>query len=120
MADARNEARWNSKVTRSDLVSDEPIQEGSRFQTVNRGQVYDATVTRYERPTRITFEVTGKQMDITTTFTFAAKAQGTVLNGDFDFRPKGVLKLMFPLMRPMIRGDLPRQMASFAKFCTNG
>lgn len=120
MADVRNEVRWNSKVTRSDLVSGEPIQRGSRFETVNRGQVYDSTITEYERPTRLTFEVTGKQMDITTTFTFAANAQGTVLHGDFDFRPKGLLKVVFPLMRPMIRGDLPKQMRSFAEFCTKG
>ena len=120
MADARNEVRWNSKVTRSDLVSGEPIQQGSRFQTINRGQVYDATITEYERPTRIKFEVTGKQMDITTTFTFAPHVRGTVLDGDFDFRPKGFLKVIFPLMAPMIRGDLPKQMGSFAEFCSKG
>jgi hypothetical protein len=117
MADARNEVQWNSKVSRSDLVSGEPIRQGSRFQTVNRGQKYDATVTEYERPSRITFEVTGKQMDITTTFVFAPHAGGTLLRGEFDFRPKGFLKVVFPLMRPMIRSDLPKQMGSFASFC---
>lgn len=120
MADARNEVRWNSKVTRSDLVGDQPIGKGSHFQTVNRGQVYDATITEYERPTRISFEVTGKQMDITTAFTFKASPQGTLLQGDFDFHPKGFLKVVFPLMRPMIRSDLPRQMGSFADFCKKG
>ena len=120
MADARNEVHWNSKVSRSDLVGNEPIQQGTRFQTVNRGQTYDATITEYERPSRLTFEVTGKQMDIITTFTFSDGADSTVLGGDFDFRPKGLLKAIFPLMRPMIRGDLPKQMASFAKFCTKG
>ena len=120
MADARNEVQWNSKVTRSELRSGEPVQKGSRFQTVNRGQTYDATITEYERPSRITFEVTGKQMDITTTFTFAPDAQGTLMRGEFDFRPKGVLKLLFPLMRPMIRSDLPKQMGSFADFCLKG
>jgi hypothetical protein len=119
MADARHEVHWNSKVTRSELVGGDPIDKGSRFQTVNRGQVYDATITDYERPRRITFKVTGKQMDIITTFTFAENAQGTVLHGNFDFRPRGFLKVMFPLMRPMIRGDLPKQMASFARFCTD-
>jgi len=118
MVDVRNEVHWNSKVTRSELLSDEPIGQGSRFQTVNRGQLYDATITEYERPTRITFEVTGKQMDITTTFTFTENSQGTALHGEFDFRPKGLLKVIFPLMRPMIRGDLPKQMGSFAAFCT--
>jgi len=120
MADARNEVRWNSKVTRSDLVSGEPVQQGSRFQTVNRGQTYDATITEYQRPSRLTFEVTGKQMDITTTFTFSADGQGTLLRGEFDFRPKGLLRVMFPVMRPMIRGDLPNQMESFSTFCNKG
>jgi len=117
MADARNEVRWNSKVSRSDLMSGEPVQRGARFQTVNRGQPYDAIITEFERPSRVSFEVTGKQMDITTTFTFAPGGPGTVLRGEFDFRPKGFLKVLFPLMRPMIRGDLPKQMGSFAEFC---
>jgi len=117
MADARNEVQWNSKVTRSELVSAEPVQQGSRFQTVNRGQAYDATITEYDRPARVTFEVTGKQMDITTTFTFTGEAEGSVVHGTFDFRPKGALKIAFPVMRPMIRGDLPKQMESFARYC---
>lgn len=117
MADARNEMHWNSKVTRSDLVSEEPVQQGSRFQTVNRGQLYDATITEYDRPNRVSFEVTGKQMDITTTFTFAADGSGSVVHGTFDFRPKGMLKVVFPVMRPMIRGDLPKQLERFAAFC---
>ena len=116
MADARNETKWNSKVTRSDLVGNEPISQGSTFQTVNRGQTYDATITDYQRPTRLTFEVTGRQMDITTTFVFRAEGGATILDGSFDFRPKGLLKVVFPLMRPMIKGDLPKQMASFADF----
>jgi hypothetical protein len=119
MADARNETKWNSKVTRSELVSGEPIGRGSRFETVNRGQTYDATITEYDRPSRITFEVTGKQMDITSTFTFTGDAQGTALQGAFDFRPKGALKVLFPLIRPMIKRDLPKQMQSFSAFCTS-
>jgi hypothetical protein len=120
MADARNEVNWNSKVTRSVLIGGEPVQQGTRFQTINRGQTYDAVITEYERPSRLTFAVTGKQMDITTRFTFSETTEGTALRGEFDFRPKGFLKVMFPLMRPMIRGDLPKQMASFAKFLTKG
>jgi len=118
MADARNETRWNSKVTRSDLMSDEPIGQGSRFQTVNRGQPYEAEITEYDRPSTVTFEVTGKQMDITTTFVFVADKDGTAVHGEFDFRPKGLLKIMFPLMRPMIRRDLPKQMESFSQYCS--
>jgi Polyketide cyclase / dehydrase and lipid transport len=104
-------------VTRSELVSDEPVGPGSRFVTVNRGQEYDATITTYEPPERLGFEVTGKQMEITATFTFAAVDGGTELTGRFDFRPKGVMKLIFPLVRPMIRRDLPKQSAGFKTLC---
>ena len=72
MADARNEPQWNSQVSRSELLSSEPIAEGSRFETVNRGQTYEATITTFDRPSRLTFEVTGKGMDITATFAFTA------------------------------------------------
>src|SRR3954447_14994332 len=71
MADARNEPRWNSQVSSSELVGDGPVGPGSRFRTANRRQPYDATITTYERPGRLVFEVTGRVMDITASFSFA-------------------------------------------------
>ena len=117
MADARNESTWNSQVSRSELLSGEPVGSGSRFLVVNRGQEYTGTISAYERPTRLVFEVTGKPMDITGSFTFGADGDGTALDAEFDFRPKGAMKLLFPLMTPMVRRDLPRQLASFGAFC---
>ena len=38
MADSRNEPRWNSQVSTTELVSDEPVAQGSEFTTVNRGR----------------------------------------------------------------------------------
>jgi hypothetical protein len=32
-------------------------------------------------------------------------------------RPKGFMKLIFPLMKPAVQKDLPRQMQSFKTFC---
>ena len=116
MADARNETEWNSRVSRSQLLSDEPIGEGSQFETVNRGQPYRATITTYERPSRLAFEVTGKNMDITTSFEFAVTPEGTTNHAVFDFRPKGFLKGIFPLMRPLIAKDGPKQAENFARF----
>ncbi|HEY5059810.1 MAG TPA: SRPBCC family protein [Gaiellaceae bacterium] len=117
MADARNETRWNSQVSRSDLVGDEPIREGSRFATVNRGKEYTATIRTYDKPNRLVFEVAGAPMDITATFTFRANGEKTALKGQFDMRPKGFLKAIFPLMKPVIRKDLAKQSQSFKRFC---
>jgi uncharacterized protein YndB with AHSA1/START domain len=117
MADARNEPAWNSQVSSSELVSDGEVGPGSRFVTVNRGKPYDATITTYERPGRLVFEVTGKPLDITASFTVTPRGAGSRVESRFDFRPKGGMKLMFPLMQPAIRTDVATQSESFRRFC---
>jgi uncharacterized protein YndB with AHSA1/START domain len=120
MADARNETHWNSKVTRSEMVSDGPVGQGTKFTTVNRGKPYPSVISTYDRPNLLVFEVSGKQMDITTTFTFKAAGDRTAVESEFDFRPKGFTKVMFPVMKSLIRKDLAEQSASFARFCEAG
>ena len=84
---------------------------------MNSGQEYNGTISLYERPRRVAFDVTGKHMDLTGSFTFAADSEGTILDAQFDFRPKGPMKLVFALMAPLVRRDLRRQLASFSVFC---
>jgi hypothetical protein len=120
MADARYEPEWNTQVSRSDLVSDGPVGQGSRFVTVNRGKPYDATITTAQRPGLLVFEVTGGAFDITTSFAVTAAAAGSHVVSEFDFRPKGAMKLMFPLMGSAIRKDLARQSQNFKQFCERG
>jgi uncharacterized protein YndB with AHSA1/START domain len=110
MADARNEATWNGPVSQAELINDEPVGLGSRFLVTNRRQEYVGTITRHQRPHHVTFQVTGKQLDITGTFTFTADHDGTALDAESDFRPKRAMKLLFPLIAPLIRRDLPRQL----------
>jgi Polyketide cyclase / dehydrase and lipid transport len=117
MADARNEPDWNTQVSRSELLSDEPVGQGSRFRTVNRGKPYDATITTARRPELLVFEVTGGAFDITTSFAITAAGAGAHVVSEFDFRPKGAMKLILPLMQSAIRKDLARQSQNFRQFC---
>jgi hypothetical protein len=117
MADARNEPRWNGQVSSSELVSDEPVREGSVFKTINRGQEYTATITAYDRPSHVAFDVTGKMMDIAVTFDFHGHGDHTHAAGSFDMNPKGFAKVLFPLLSMLIRRDLPKQMDSFRSMC---
>lgn len=117
LADARNEPAWNSQVTRSELLSDQPIGQGSRFVTVNRGKPYDSTITTHRLPDQLVFEVTGKQLDITVAFTITPRGDGSHVVGDYDFRPKGAMKVMFPMMQPAVRKDLATQSQNFVRFC---
>ena len=117
MADARNEEEWNSQVTSSELVTDEPIGAGTRFVTINRGQAYDATITTYDRPNEVGFDVVGKTLEIVGTFRFADAGGGTVVRATFDMQPKGYMKVMLPLMAPLVRRDFPKQLNTFKEFC---
>ncbi len=116
LADLRNEPQWNSQVTNAELRSDEPIKLGSRFSIVNGGRPYDVTITTFEPPSRLVFEASGRP-DLTIEYTLTPTADGTDLESDFDFRPTGALKLLFLLLAPVIRRNVPKQYASLKALC---
>jgi uncharacterized protein YndB with AHSA1/START domain len=116
LADLRNEQQWNSRVTTAELRSAEPIALGSRFAIVNGGTPYDVTITRYDRPSRLVFEASGKP-DLTIACALTRRGEETELESDFDFRPRGVLKVVFPLLAPVIRRNVPKQFASLKALC---
>ena len=116
LADLRNDTEWNSRVSSAELKSAEPIGPGSRFAIVNGGTPYDVTITTYERPSRLVLEATGKP-ELTIAYTLTPTNEGTDLESDFDFRPSGVLKALFPLLAPVIRRDVPKQYASLKARC---
>jgi hypothetical protein len=118
LADLRNDTSWNSRISSAELRSDEPITLGSRFAIVNGGASYDVTITTHDRPGRLVLEARGKP-DLTIAYTLASIDEGTDLQSDFDFRPEGAQKLLFGLLAPVIRRDVPKQFASFKAFCEN-
>ena len=116
LADVRNETQWNTRVSSAELRSDEPVELGSRFGLVNGGASYDVTITAYDRPSRLVFEASGKP-DLTITYTLIATPDGAELKSELDFRPKGSLKLLFPLLAPVIRRDVRKQYGSLKALC---
>jgi uncharacterized protein YndB with AHSA1/START domain len=116
LADLRNDTQWNRRVSRAELLSPEPIGLGSRFAIVNGGTPYDVTITTYERPSRLVLEASGKP-DLTIACALTRRGEDTELESDFDFRPRGFLKVLFPLLGPVIRRDVPKQFASLKALC---
>jgi hypothetical protein len=117
MADARNEPAWNSRVTRTELISEEPIGPGTEFTTTNRGQEYVAIITTYDRPAKLAFKLVGHALEISASMDFADSADGTRLTGRFNLQPKGFMKLIMPLTAGAVRKDFPKQLTSFKAFC---
>ena len=121
LADLRNEPQWNSRVStaelrNTELRNTESIGQGSRFAIVNGGTPYDVTITTYDRASRLVLEASGKP-DLTIAYTFTPTGDGTQLESDFDFRPRGALKLVFALLGPVIRRDVGKQFASLKALC---
>jgi hypothetical protein len=82
-----------------------------------RGRPYDSALTTCRRPERVVFEATGGAFDITAAFTITPRAEGSHVMSEFDFRPKGVMKVIFPLMQSAVRKDLAKQSQSVKRFC---
>jgi uncharacterized protein YndB with AHSA1/START domain len=116
LADVRNDTQWNSRVSSAELRSPEPIGLGSRFAMVNGGSSYDVTITTYDRPSRLVLEAHGKP-ELTIAYTLTPVDGGSDLDSDFEFRPAGAQKLLFALVGPLIRREIPRQFASLKAFC---
>ena len=116
LADIRNETQWNSRVSSAELRSTEPIGVASRFAIVNGGTAYDVTITTHDRPSSLAFEASGNSA-LTIAYALTPTDEGTELESAFDFRPKGHLKVLFSLLAPVIRRDVPKQYASFKRFC---
>jgi uncharacterized protein YndB with AHSA1/START domain len=116
LADLRNETQWNHRVTSAELRSAEPVELGSRFAIVNGGTSYDVTITTHDRPSRLVFEASGNP-DLTIAYTFTPTDDGMELQSEFDFRPRGFLKVLFTVLAPVIRRDVPKQYASLKAQC---
>jgi hypothetical protein len=98
VADSRNEPSFNSNMTSCELLTPEPVGEGSRFRAVMRGRTtMDVTLTEFERPRRLGSRTTSPQMETTGTITFSWDGTATTMCWDWQVRSKGWLRLLGPL-----------------------
>ena len=116
IADARHEPEWNSQVSSTELRSREPIGAGSQFTIVNRGEAFDAVIAAHDRPNALEFRAAGS-MELVIHYAFAARNGGTHMTASYDFRPRGALKMLFALMKPVIAGNVRKQLTSFKALC---
>lgn len=119
LADVRNEEQWNDGVSRAELTTGEPVGHGSKFVTDHGrplGQI-ESTITVFDRPNRLEFVATSSRMDLAISFTFSEDDSGTLVHGTFDPKPKGIMALLFPLLRPIIRRDMAKQHQHLKALC---
>jgi uncharacterized protein YndB with AHSA1/START domain len=101
-ADERNEPRYNPRLLRAEQTSVGPIGVGTRFQAevATRGRPIPMTIeyTAYERPRRLSSSTNMASMDIRGTLTFDPVPNGTRMRWSWELRPRGVYKVLTPLV----------------------
>ena len=117
LADARNELQWNSGVSRVELLTDEPVGTGSQFIVADRRGEHEVTITLFDRPDRVEFAMTSKEMDVAIKYAFTETDGTTTAVGKFEAQPKGYMKLLLPMLMPMIKRDVAKHHVHFKKLC---
>ncbi len=102
VADERNEPRYNPRMVRSELISEGPIGLGARFRAEleTRGRTMPMVVefTGYERPSRLASVTRSSMMETEGALTFESVPSGTRMRWSWDVRPRGVFKLIGPVV----------------------
>ncbi len=117
MADARNETRWNSGVSKVELKSGEPISVGTQFTIVDKRGQHDAKITAHNRPEELSFVVHDAKMDIDIDYVLTEANGETTMTGRFNAKGKGLMRFLLPLLVPLIRRDLAKEHAHFIRLC---
>lgn len=107
VADERNEPRYNPEMTECELLTEEPIGQGSRFhaQMSMRGKPVQMAIefTDFQRPRLLASASHLSTMEIEGRLTFDPVPQGTRMAWFWELHPKGPLKLLSPLVTRMGR-----------------
>ena len=102
VADERNEPRYNPQMRRAEQTSAGPIGVGTTFQaeSMSQGRPVEMTITftDYKRPQRLSSLTHLATMDIQGTLTFDPVPEGTRMRWSWNLEPRGLLKLMTPLV----------------------
>jgi uncharacterized protein YndB with AHSA1/START domain len=102
VADECNEPRFNPQMRRAEKISDGPIGAGTRFRAemISMGRPVEMEIEfiGFERPRRLASTTHMSSMDVRYVLTFEPVPEGTRMRWSGDLQPRGILKLMGPIV----------------------
>ena len=109
IADVRNDPRWHTDVLRASLAEGEVVGAGSVFEIqtkpvmgISGGTV---TISVYDPPSRIVFDVRMEKLTPTTTFTIVPDGDGCRVTRRIEIEPQGLMRVMAPFMGGRLRSS---------------
>jgi len=102
VADQSNEPQYNPQMVRAEKITAGPVGKGTRFRSAvaSRGRTAEMLIecTGYDRPRLFESTTTMAQADIGYTLTFEPAGAGTRMRWSGQVRPKGVFRLLGPVI----------------------
>ncbi|MGK2954632.1 MAG: SRPBCC family protein [Solirubrobacterales bacterium] len=102
LADFTNTTEWDSNTVSSKLTSGDPFTVGAKYKVVTKfgGREMELTYETVEidRPNRVRLTSGNSTTDIADTMTFTPSATGTEVNYDANIVPKGLAKVLDPVL----------------------
>jgi uncharacterized protein YndB with AHSA1/START domain len=103
LADARNEPEWLPGAHGIEKTSEGEIGLGTTFRgEYARAGTIEVEIVEFERPTRLTFRGRAKGMTFDDAITLTPEHAGTRLEAEMATQPRGLFKLLAPLMGRVI------------------
>jgi hypothetical protein len=104
LVDSRSELEWNPGVERVEKLTDGPVALGTTFRAkwTSAPQPVVVEIVAFDRPRGWTSHNDGP-LEVTLTIRLEPVAGGTRLVSDFDARPHGWIRLVFPLLLRRLR-----------------
>ncbi|HEX9134463.1 MAG TPA: SRPBCC family protein [Ktedonobacteraceae bacterium] len=119
LADGRNEPHYNPHMLRAEQTSAGPVGPGTQFRTevTTRGRsmemIYE--ITAYERPLRLAGRTLKGPIAVQSIETFASVPGGTHFSWVMELEPRGLLKLISPLVVRMMGRNLDTLLANIKR-----
>ena len=121
LADIRRNPEWCPAFTGSEKLTDGPVGRDAVFRTSMRGMGdLQIRITRYERPRRIWFTTSAKAAEIRHNFVLMPRMGGTHVDQEIDIRPRGVLRMVAPVMAQMLRRSIRSNTAALKAYLESG
>jgi uncharacterized protein YndB with AHSA1/START domain len=116
MADCGTEPVWNPDALEVKRIDEGPIGPGAEWDGRYKGMgTMRIRLDEYERPSHLRFSITGNRMDMRWTFDFSSPAESTTrVDAHAEIQPKGPMRLMGPLMGPMMKRTFSKRPAQLA------
>jgi carbon monoxide dehydrogenase subunit G len=103
LADMRNEPEWLPGASDVRAASDGSLGPGSAFEgTYARAGTVRCTLSTFERPHRLTIHGESKGLSFDDSITLTATESGTRLDAVMRTQPKGLFKMVAPMMARVI------------------